>query len=180
MDAQRRGQNGAAAGSDNQKGIVPRGEARLKADLAGAGAARGEPYVCNAVIESASIGLSRGCFLDSWLTLNYGGSGQGFGGYVLGGTPTAAAGRHASQPNIAAEYIVSVLRAAGVEQWSELPGKTIRVRKATEWGAIVAIGHIVKDDCWFEPEAMFKAMKMPGKADTARVPSPASIPGGAA
>ena len=32
-----------------------------------------------------------------------------------------------------------------------LKGKTIRVRKTDEWGSIISIGHIIKDD-WFNPE----------------------------
>jgi hypothetical protein len=42
---------------------------------------------------------------------------------------------------------------AEVNKWSELRGKSIRV-KAT-WSNVQAIGHIIKDD-WFEPEIDFK------------------------
>lgn len=119
----------------------------------------GGPVIVNAVIEDASVGFDRGVFLGAWLSLNYGGTAQGFGGYVLGGTPDCKAGRHAEQPNLAAEFIVGCLRAADVEQWSQLKGKTIRVRKTDDWGDIIAIGHIVKDDCWFEPKARFEALR---------------------
>lgn len=116
-----------------------------------------EVFECNAIIQSASIGLDRGSFLCAWVHLDYGGAGQGFGGYVLGGTPDAKAGDHRNQKNLAAEFIVRVLAAAGVESWSDLPGKTVRVRKASEWGDILAIGHIVKRDKWFNPRETYES-----------------------
>ena len=111
--------------------------------------------IVNAIIKGARIGLSRGSFLDAWLDLDYGGLCQGFGGFVLGGTPDAKCGNHKETPNLAAEFIVSCLRAGDVESWSDLVGKTIRVRKTDEWGDILAIGHIVKEDRWFSPRDVF-------------------------
>ena len=109
----------------------------------------------NAIIESVSVRLDRGCFLSAWVFLDYGGSGQGFGGYVLGGTPTAAAGKHATQKNLAGEFLVRCMMAAGVEDFAEMKGKTVRVR--CEHSKVHAIGHIVKDDKWFNPEETFKS-----------------------
>lgn len=105
----------------------------------------------NAIIEDASLRLDRGFILTVWLMLDYGGSGQGFGGYYLGGSD-GKAGEHDLQKNICAEFIVKCLRAGDVEKFDELKGKTIRVRRTDEWGDIIAIGHIVKDDRWFEPK----------------------------
>lgn len=119
----------------------------------------GELMVVNAVIESASIGLDRGFILSGWVFLDYGGGCQGFGGYVLGGMgEDCACANHAGQPNLAAEFIVGVLKAAGVEKWGDLPGKTLRVQKTGHYGDIVAIGHVIKDDCWFNPKERFAAM----------------------
>lgn len=111
----------------------------------------------NAIIESARIEMD-GAILSAWLTLDYSGSGQGFGGWVLGGHPNAKCGRHHQQANLAGEFIVKCLLAAGVDRWDLLPGKSIRVRKTDEFGSIVAIGHIVRDDCWFCPEESMKAL----------------------
>ena len=109
----------------------------------------------NAVITSADVTLDRECFLSCWLTLDFGGSGQGFGGYVLGALPEAKAGNHQDQPNLAAIWLVGVLQAAGVSKLSDAVGKVIRVRKTNYWGEILAIGHAIKDDRWFNPKEVF-------------------------
>lgn len=117
----------------------------------------GTVYECNAIIESVRIGLDRDFILSGWLMLSYGGSGQGFGGFVLGGLPDAKCGDH-SGPNLAAEWIVSCMRAGDVDDYAKLIGKTIRVRKTSEWGDIIAIGHIVRSDRWFNPRERFESM----------------------
>jgi len=114
-------------------------------------------HIENAVIESAEIQLSRGFALDCWLHLRFGSGGQGFGGYVLGGT-SGEAGKHSEQPNIAAEFICAVLVAAGVESFSALNGKTIRIAKDSPRGTIKAIGHIVDRDKWFDPSERLQGM----------------------
>ncbi len=117
-------------------------------------------FITNGIIESADIVFSRGFILDCWLHLKFDGTGQGFGGYVLGGSPfdDAVCAKHAEQPNFAADFIGGVLAIAGVEKFSALPGKVIRVRKNDEWGDIKAIGHPVKD-LWYEPKVNFERLK---------------------
>jgi hypothetical protein len=124
-----------------------------------------EAEIINAIIEAATIGFDRDVFLSSWITLRFDAGGQGMGGFVLGGEPGIPAGNHQSQANLAAEWIVGVLRAAEVDCWSKLPGKAVRVRRGTGWsGRIIGIGHIVKNDRWFEPEAAFNRMTNRGVA----------------
>lgn len=107
----------------------------------------------NAVIESASISIERGFILSAWLTLDYGGSGQAFGGYSL--YLSKSAKHHDEQNNFAGHWIYRVLEIAGVEHWGQLKGKTIRVELDGPFGSIDGIGHIVKDD-WFYPKKEFK------------------------
>jgi hypothetical protein len=106
--------------------------------------------VRNAAITSVSIDTER-C-LSAWLHLDYGGTGQGFGGYALY-TPHLKDKRLALRGNYAGVFIQRCIEVGGVDKWEQLPGKTIRVRH--EWSKIHAIGHIIKDD-WFEPAVEFE------------------------
>ena len=114
-----------------------------------------ETKIMNAIIESASINIERGFMIDSWIHLDYGGSGQGFGGFCLHTIPKSGYSDKDTIP-AAGHWIMRVMQIAGVESWNELPGKTVRV-KATH-SRVHAIGHIVKDD-WFCPEVDFHEMR---------------------
>jgi hypothetical protein len=94
----------------------------------------------NAIIRSTKIENERG--LSAWLTLDYGGMGQGFGGYMLKG----------GNANYGGHFIARCLDIGGVDEWSKLVGKAIRVR--IEDGLIKAVGHIIEDD-WFCPKDEF-------------------------
>jgi hypothetical protein len=89
----------------------------------------------NARITQTKLGYS-GRGFSIWLILDYGGAGQGFGGYT----------HMDSEKGI--QFIKEVLRVVGVSQWEELIGQMCRVR-ATRHG-VRAIGHIMKDE-WFTP-----------------------------
>ncbi len=109
----------------------------------------------NAVIKSARITNDDHGLLSAWLDLDYGGSGQGFGGYSLY-LPKSYRHHAPGGPNYAGHFIWRVMEIAGVSEWSDLPGMTIRVR--AEHSHVDAIGHIVKDD-WFSPSKDFDAMQ---------------------
>ncbi len=104
----------------------------------------------NAVIRSTKLTSADYGLLSVWLDLDYGGSGQAFGGYCL------YSPKQASPINVAGHFIWRIMEVAGVAEWDDLPGKTIRVRH--EHTKVHAIGHIVKDD-WFDPTADFERMK---------------------
>ena len=113
----------------------------------------------NAVIESAKITANdydKG-ILGCWLFLKCGnGLGQGFGGYALY-LPKGFS--HHDIESVAGHYLYRVMEIAGVTEWKDLPGKTIRIRKQDGWSATIeAIGHIVNDD-WFDPKADFEYLK---------------------
>lgn len=109
----------------------------------------------NAIIRSATLRTDDHGLLSSWLDLDYGGSGQGFGGYCLYLPDSFKHHAKAMQANFAGHWIWRVMEVSEVTDWSKLPGKTIRVR--CEHAKVHAIGHIVKDD-WFNPSDDFERM----------------------
>ena len=114
----------------------------------------------NALITSATITNDDHGLLSAWIFLDYGsGGGQGFGGYALY-LPKSFT-HHDKSANYAGHFIWRVMEIAGVSEWSQLKGKTIRVR--CEHSKVHAIGHIVKDD-WFNPSDDFDRMRPAEKA----------------
>lgn len=107
----------------------------------------------NAIIESVRIGFEDRGFLDCWLSLDYGGSGQGFGGFTLY-LPKTWAHHNINSP--AGHFIFRCMEVAGVVRWDDMKGKAIRVR--SNHSGICAIGHIIKDD-WFCPAQDFASLK---------------------
>jgi len=104
----------------------------------------------NAVIKSADLDATEHGLLSGWLNLDYGDSGQGFGGWAL---YLPKSFKHHSIMSHAGHWIWRVMEIAGVTRWEDLPGKTIRVRAT--FSSVEAIGHICKDD-WFCPADDFK------------------------
>jgi hypothetical protein len=112
----------------------------------------------NAIVKSVSLSSAdHGC-LSAWLHLDYGGSGQGFGGYNLfvPDRPDSTI----SHANYAGHFIWRCMEVAGVTEWKDIPGKTIRVR-GTHAG-IEAIGHVIKD-LWFCPRDELSKMEEQAK-----------------
>ena len=108
----------------------------------------------NAIISSTSIDTGDRGLLTAWIHLDYGGSGQGFGGHAL--YLPKSYKHHTIKGDFAGHFIFRAMEVGGVERWDNLKGKTVRVR--IEDGLATAIGHIVKDD-WFCPSEDFEKMK---------------------
>ena len=107
----------------------------------------------NAMIESATITNDEHGCLSAWVHLDYGGSGQAFGGYSLY-LPSSYT-NHDAQSNYAGHFIWRVLEIAGVSEWENLKGAAIRTRGSH--GRISAIGHILRDE-WFYPKEEFEKL----------------------
>jgi hypothetical protein len=116
----------------------------------------------NAIIKDAYITNADHGLLSAYVTLDYGGSCQAFGGYSLY-LPKYFKHHNISGPNYAGHFIWRVMEVASVEKWEDLIGKTVRVR--SEHSKVHAIGHIVKDD-WFNPREDFE------RAEAATDPAP--------
>lgn len=119
--------------------------------------------VRNAIISRAWLGLNDRNFLDCMITLDYGGSGQGFGGYtLLLGPKYKHYESSRTGPNYGGVFIDQVLRVSGASEWGELIGRTVRVQQDN--GKVHGIGHIVKDK-WFFPDAEFGRMKAAAESE---------------
>lgn len=104
----------------------------------------------NAIITDAGLSTGDRGLLSSWIMVDYGGAGQGFGGFVL---YLPKSWTHHSLLSHAGHWIFRCMEIANVTDWSKMKGKTIRVK--ADHGGIISIGHIVKDD-WFTPSEDFK------------------------
>ena len=109
-----------------------------------------EHEIKNAIIRKAVITAEDHGLLSAWLDLDFGHTGQGFGGYAL---YLPKSFNHHEIKSVAGHFIWRCMEIADAMDWSKMIGKTVRVRR--EEGLIKAIGHIIKDD-WFCPSEDFK------------------------
>ncbi len=110
--------------------------------------------IINAEIKSTMLGMEGHGIFTVWLNLDFGGSGQGFGGYCLD-EPKKVDGEHIGRFGTAygMQKIMDLLSCLEVESWEKLPKTHIRVEREDRWnGKILRIGHLLKDR-WFTFEA---------------------------
>lgn len=105
----------------------------------------------NAVITDVSLSIAdHGC-LSGWVYLDYGGSGQGFGGYSLYSIHEGAKSK-----NFAGLFITRVCQVVDVEKWEQLKGKPCRVDAARS--GVARLGHFIEDK-WFDPKVEFTVLE---------------------
>ena len=111
----------------------------------------------NAKITSTMLGTEDHGILSFYLYLDYGGSGQGAGGYSLD-TPIKTGNTFLRRVGTAEglSLIMEILEIVGVGKWEDLPGKYIRVQ--ADQAKVHAIGNVIKDK-WLNFETFFKEIK---------------------
>lgn len=110
----------------------------------------------NAKIEETMLGYEDHGIMTCFLTLDYDGSVQGFGGYGLDEPKKDSKGKHIGRFGSAygMQFIKEILEVVGVEKWEDLVGKYVRVVKPS-YHEISKIGHITQDK-WFDPKELGK------------------------
>lgn len=93
----------------------------------------------NGIIKSVQIHIEDHGILTAWLHIEHGWGNQGFGGYGL---------YYPDKPDNMGKFIWRCLETLEVHDWSELRGKTLRIK--IDDGLIRSIGHIIRDQ-WFTP-----------------------------
>jgi len=113
----------------------------------------------NAIIKTIRWDTEHGG-LSCNVTLDYGGSCQGFGGYVLF-SPVAWKDGDCRYGNICGYWVYQLMAVAGVDDLQKIIGKAVRVKFNDSWKEdsgpnrmIQAIGHITQD-IWLDPAADF-------------------------
>lgn len=104
----------------------------------------------NAIITSTHLGCEDHGIFTCYLHLDYGGSGQGFGGYALDKhNGNRGEGSERLGTAYGMEFIRRILSTLEISQWEKLPGTHVRVVASHE--KVLSIGHIIKDR-WFSPD----------------------------
>lgn len=106
----------------------------------------------NAKITDVSLTMGNYGSLTSWLELLGAGWGAGYGGWCLGHGYLGSKEFKGSAEGL--EYLMRIMDVVGVESWSDLKNKYVRV--ATKgWGdSIRIIGNLI-DDKWFDSDSFF-------------------------
>lgn len=93
----------------------------------------------NAKIKSVTLGVEDHGIITIYLNLDYGDSGQSFGGYDLRDSKYLSA------------WIQGILKIVGVDSWDQLVGKYIKVESS--FSKVKRIGNLLKDE-WFDPSLL--------------------------
>lgn len=103
----------------------------------------------NAVIKGTMLGIEDHGIMTCMLYLDFGGSGQGFGGYALDSWDRTLNRRVGTA--YGTKFIMRVMEVVGVEKWEKLSG--VYVRAKADHSKVYEIGNIIKND-WFNPSSL--------------------------
>jgi len=96
-------------------------------------------------IERTTLGYEDHGIFMAWLMLEFDGSAQGAGGYVLD-NPVGERGVNSRREGTAygMDHIIQLLKVVGVEEWEALKGKHIYAIREESYGPIVGLAHFKK------------------------------------
>lgn len=115
----------------------------------------------NAKIENVDLSMRDHRILTLKMVIKGNGWDCCYGGYDLGHGYLGARDFKGSVKGT--EYIMQLMDTVGVDEFSALKGKCIRIASATNWGkTLKIIGNIIQDK-WFDPENLFN-LNIPGSA----------------
>jgi hypothetical protein len=106
----------------------------------------------NAKLVDTMLGYEDHGILTFYITVDFGGSGQAFGGYALDAPPRDRTGTLRVATKGAGIIIASLLHTLDVPCWEKLKGQIVRVRG--DYNRITAIGHALRDR-WCVPAELF-------------------------
>jgi len=110
--------------------------------------------VKNAIITNAVMQVGDKGILTAFINLYDGNSSERFGGYPL--YIPKSFPQHNTATNYAGHFIHRMMTVGGVQEWSGLIGKAVRVE--SENNKIIGIGHIVEDN-WFYQDQEFEELR---------------------
>lgn len=108
----------------------------------------------NAKIIDTELGKHSGCYV-AYITLDYGGAQQAFGGNILDEVVQTLEGKFIKREGTAfgMGFLMRIMETLEVFTWEKLKGTPCRVK--SEHNKIHPIGHYLKDQ-WFTPEELRK------------------------
>lgn len=108
----------------------------------------------NALITNVDLTTENYGSLDMTITLDGGGWGCVYGGYVLGKGDKSYNLGDIEGSKRGLEYIMYVMNIIGVNSFNDLKGKYVRVA-TNGWGEVIKIIGNVLTDKWFDAESFF-------------------------
>ena len=101
----------------------------------------------NGIINNATLGFETHGILTSWITMEFDGTGQGYGGWSFG-----------KDSESLGLWVKNLLNTFELSDWSKLKGTHVRVKRTVAFGGIQVIGHIYKDR-WFDFKKIVENVK---------------------
>lgn len=101
-------------------------------------------------IEDTFLGYEDHGIFTAWLSLDFGGSVQGAGTYILDSPEDADSGKYTRVGTAYGhDWIIQILRVVGVDRWEALQGKRVYALREQPYGMIKGLINIDKHSNYF-------------------------------